>query len=774
MSEPQENGVEFSLGDLFSTLQRRKWVITQAFVFVTIIGAVTASLSPSIYQTGAKLLVETPGNMVLMTNVSGGGSTPLSPLMLLRQRQSLETQLAILRSNEFHKRIQSRVGAAEPASLTFAAEPETSIINVAAQSTDGKAAAAWCNAAVEEYVKLTGESNRGALTQTRTYLRKMRDESLKRLQKAEARLLEFTRRTKLLNNQDVTAEEAKRAADLQTQALNAKTELLSLESSIRSIKQRLAVEPEMISETKPVRNPEYDAIDREIGRLKADRAVALGKFQPESATIKDFDEQIASLEQAKVGKEPFVQETTKVPNTRVEGLRTKLGELELSRSSQLVVVNSLKTSSTEKSARIDQFAPWQVEQARIEREKDQSQKAYLDYNDKLRELDLTNEMVVASAQVMESAAVPAGPVGPQRAQQVALSMVMGLLLGVGFAFLQEFLDDRVNTSDDIERIASLATLGIVPTIPDENNRLLIGQDAFSPITESYRALRTSIQYSYVDHKVNAIAVTSAHPGEGKSVTSANLAIAMALQGKRVILVDADLRRPSVHRMFRVEAEPGLTSVLADEISLEDALHSTAIEGFKVLTAGPLPPNPPELLNSQAMLDLLERFKEYADLVVFDTPPTIPVTDSQVVASHVDGVILVVEAGQSRKATLKHARDLLERTHGRLLGVVLNKIDQSAKGYYYHYYQRGGYRKYRKYGKSYGYGQGYGYGKGQYGYGEYGYGQYGYGQYGYGYSGSRHKLGVSPNEELQAAGVPAVSDEAETDKRRLPERLRDWE
>jgi capsular exopolysaccharide synthesis family protein len=661
------------------------------------------------------------------------------------------------------------------AALGFASEPETNIISVSAQGTEAKAVASWCNAAVDEYVKLTGDSNRGALTQTRTYLRKMRDESLSRLQKAEKELLAFTRRTEMLDNKDVTAEEANRTAELQTQALRARTDLLSLKSSIGDYKRRLALEPEMVTETKAVRNLVYDAMDREIGRLKADRAVALGSFQPTSTTITNLDEQIASLEEAKQGKEPFTQETTKSPNPRLEGLRAKLSDLELSLSAQQVLVDSLQTTSTQKTARLKQFAPWQVEQARIQREQESAQKAYLDYGDKLRELDLTNEMVMATAQVMESASVPAGPIGPQRTQQVVLSMVLGLLLGVGFAFLQEFLDDRVNTSDDIERVASLATLGIVPTIPDENNRLLIGQDAFSPITESYRALRTSVQYSYVDHKINAIAVTSAHPGEGKSVTSANLAIAMALQGKRVILVDADLRRPSVHRMFRVEAEPGLTSVLADEISLEDALHSTAIEGFKVLTSGPLPPNPPELLNSQAMMDLLERFKDHADLVVFDTPPTIPVTDSQVLASHVDGVILVCEAGQSRKATLKHARDLLERTHGRLLGVVLNKIDQSAKGYYYHYYQRGGYRKYGKKGGGKGYGQG-GYGQqgyGQYGYGQYGYGQYGYGQPGYGYSGTRHKLGVA-DEAPQHAGMPTSMEEPEVEKRRLPERLRDWE
>jgi capsular exopolysaccharide synthesis family protein len=267
-------------------------------------------------------------------------------------------------------------------------------------------------------------------------------------------------------------------------------------------------------------------------------------------------------------------------------------------------------------------------------------------------------------------------------------MVMGLMLGIGFAFLQEFLDDRVNTSEDIQRVVALPTLGMVPTIGESTNCLLIGQDAFSPVTESYRSLRTSVQYSALDKKVHLIGVTSAHPGEGKSVTSANLAIAMALQGKRVILVDADLRRPSTHRLFGVESEPGLTSVLAGELTLEEALRKTAIEDLHILTSGPLPPNPPELLNSQVMLDLMEELKTHADVIIFDTPPVVPVTDAQVLGSYLDGMILVVESGQARKAAVKHARELLDRTHVRILGVVLNKIDQSGKGYYYQYYHSG--------------------------------------------------------------------------------------
>lgn len=778
MAEQHEEAPEFSLNDVLGTLQRRKWVIIQAFVFVSIIGAVTASLSPSVYRASASLLVETPSNTVMINT----GSSSLSPLITLRQRQSMATQLMILQSGEFGRRVAQRVGGevGAVANLSYAAQPETSVITIGSESVDARAAARWANAAADEYVSLTAESNKGALVQTRSYLQKMRDESRKRLDTAERQLLDFKKKTQLINNDEAARDEANRVADLKTQAFQAQNELLSLDSNINGIKERLKKEPMMVPDVRINPNPEWEAINSKLAQLKAQRALDGQVFTPESETLRKLNEEIAGLEAAKDGKSAYTRETTEKPNPVIPTLQAQLSELELKRAAQSKLVAKLTATSGKEVSRVTQFAPWQVEEERIQRERDQAQKAYLDYNDRLRQLDVDAQVITATASVMEAAGVPPAPVGPQRMQQVLLSMVLGLLLGVGFAFLQEFLDDRVNTSEDIERVASLATLGTVPTIPDENNRLLIGQDAFSPITESYRALRTSVQYSYVDHKVNALAVTSAHPGEGKSVTSANLAIAMALQGKRVILVDADLRRPSVHRMFRVEAEPGLTSVLADEISLEDALHSTGIEGFKVLTAGPLPPNPPELLNSQAMLDLLERFKEHADLVVFDTPPTIPVTDSQVIASHVDGVVLVVEAGQSRKATLKHARDLLERTHGRLLGVVLNKIDQSAKGYYYHYYYRGGYRKYRKYGKGYsqgGYRNDYGqYGYGQYGYGQYDYGQYGYGGYrgGYGQYGSRHKLGISPDDDIRAVGMQAPPDEPDAEKRRLPERLRDWE
>jgi capsular exopolysaccharide synthesis family protein len=202
----------------------------------------------------------------------------------------------------------------------------------------------------------------------------------------------------------------------------------------------------------------------------------------------------------------------------------------------------------------------------------------------------------------------------------------------------------------------------------------------------------------------------------------------------VILADADLRRPAVHRLFRVEAEPGLTSVLAGELSLSEVLRPTMVEGLQVLTSGPLPPNPPELLNSQSMLDLMEECKGLADVVIFDTPPVLPVTDASVPGTHLDGMVLVVEAGQARKAAVKHARELLDRTRVRILGVVLNKVDQNGKGYY----------------------------------------RYAHGSYagGYGYSGGYAPLGHTAGTGV--AGQPVATGAGRDGNRELPDRLRDWE
>jgi capsular exopolysaccharide synthesis family protein len=234
----------------------------------------------------------------------------------------------------------------------------------------------------------------------------------------------------------------------------------------------------------------------------------------------------------------------------------------------------------------------------------------------------------------------------------------------------------------------LPVLGYIPVMADDQLRLMSEMPAQSLFSESYRGLRSSISFAAVDEPIKTLAVTSSTQGEGKSLTSVNLAIAMALDRRRVILVDADLRRPSLHRLLGLTQTPGLSDLLVDRVPVEDALQRTEIDGLHVIASGPRPPDPAELLNSARMSELIKQLCGMAEVVIFDTPPCLPVTDAQVLATKVNGVLLVLEVGESKKAALRHAKGLLDHARARTLGLVFNKIGQGASQSYYHYYTSG--------------------------------------------------------------------------------------
>lgn len=206
----------------------------------------------------------------------------------------------------------------------------------------------------------------------------------------------------------------------------------------------------------------------------------------------------------------------------------------------------------------------------------------------------------------------------------------------------------------------------------------------SYITEQYRLLKNNIQFSSVDKEIKTIVVTSPEPADGKTTTSANLSIVLAQQGKRVILVDSDLRKPSVHYSFNISNLHGLTNVLTREISLENAILKTHIHNLEVLTSGPIPPNPSELLESKAMELLIYQLHSGFDYVVFDTPPILAVSDSQILANKCEGVIMVVSSGKTRKDAALKSKNILLQANARLIGVVMNGIEQKRREDYYQY------------------------------------------------------------------------------------------
>jgi capsular exopolysaccharide synthesis family protein len=206
----------------------------------------------------------------------------------------------------------------------------------------------------------------------------------------------------------------------------------------------------------------------------------------------------------------------------------------------------------------------------------------------------------------------------------------------------------------------------------------------SPISEQYRTIRTNVEFASVDQKLSTLLVTSSGPSEGKSSTTANLSVVFAQQGKRVLLIDGDLRKPTVHYTFKLDNRIGLSTVLVGEKALEETVKETDVPNLDILTCGPIPPNPSELLGSKAMKQMLQLAQETYDVIVFDTPPVLAVTDAQILANICDGSIIVARSEQTEYEAIQKAKELLEPAHAKLLGIVLNDVEQKKSNTYYYY------------------------------------------------------------------------------------------
>lgn len=290
--------------------------------------------------------------------------------------------------------------------------------------------------------------------------------------------------------------------------------------------------------------------------------------------------------------------------------------------------------------------------------------------------------------VVEPAQVDRTPVRPQVRLNTLLAGVVGLCLAMGFIFLLEYLDNTLKSADDLSRSLGSIVLGTVGRIEGENyrDRVIAFQDPFSPVSEACRMIRSNIQFMSVDRPAKTILVTSPAPMEGKSTMAANLGVVMAQAGLKTIIVDADLRRPVQHQIFQVANLGGLTDLLrSPELEINSHLRNTNVQNLQLITCGDLPPNPSELLGSQRMEQLLANLKELVDIVILDSPPAVAVTDAAVLSNRVDGVVLVTQAGQTRRDVAKRAVLNLQQAGANLLGAVLNRVSKQEGGYYYSQY-----------------------------------------------------------------------------------------
>jgi capsular exopolysaccharide synthesis family protein len=336
--------------------------------------------------------------------------------------------------------------------------------------------------------------------------------------------------------------------------------------------------------------------------------------------------------------------------------------------------------------------------------------------ERLHEVNLTGDYAKTNVEVADAAQVPKEAVSPRKGRDAALSLLLGLFLGVGLAFVTEYMDDTVKTPEDMESKAGLPVLGFVPAIRGsdgsaskkfgDRGRISVMEPA-SSVTEAYRGIRTSLFFSAPAEETRVLVVTSGGAGDGKTTTAANLAIVIGQSGKRVLLIDADCRRPRMHDIFGLSNETGLSSVLVGGVTLQDAVQQPLdeqgkpVEAVDVLVAGPKTPNPAELLGSAAMRTLLAQARQQYDQVLIDTPPVLFVADACILAAASDGVVLVVKSAKNTRSLARRTREQLEGVNAHVLGGVLNDVRLTRLGYHYSDYHHYGYSRYYKdYAKAY--------------------------------------------------------------------------
>jgi tyrosine-protein kinase len=354
-------------------------------------------------------------------------------------------------------------------------------------------------------------------------------------------------------------------------------------------------------------------------------------------------------------------------------------------------VNVLQSQINALDTQVQNAPPSQRDE--VEQSVSQRRNSLLDqqsgFRETLDQLQVRIALTSGGASVVTPAARPKTPVEPRPLRTGGLGLALGLVVGIGLAFLFENLDDRVRTKADFERATDdLPVLGLIPSFERDQLPITLAQPR-SAAAEAYRTLRTSVQFLSIDSPKRLIQVTSPKPSEGKTTTTANLGLALAYAGVRVCIVDCDLRRPCLADAFRVDPTIGFTSVLLGTTSLDNALGASESWGphLTILPAGPVPPNPSELLSSPRVQKLFELLTQMFDVVLVDTPPTLPVSDALVASRLVDAVLLVGNAGSTTRKEVQHALELLRNVGAPVVGTVLNGLgpgDKAQAGYGYGY------------------------------------------------------------------------------------------
>ena len=587
------------------------------------------------------------------------------------------------RSGVSEMRDESRVINAYLGSLSSTPVPDSRLVDIVFTSVDPRLAAALANGHAQAVVEQNIEFKFLASKDASNWLGERLAEQRTAVEAAEVGLHRYRQKRGAVSFEDREDITVQRLTELNAAATRAKTELIAKEAEYRQLE--AASSDRAALDTLPViaSNGFIQQLKGELAALESQRAELaenLGARHPDMIKVETS---------ILIARARLVSETNKiVQSVRNEFLAAQAQERSLARELDNQKVQALAMNEMG------------IEYSVLLREAESTRQVYDRLLQRARETEVSTELRNSSIRIMDEAEVPRGPVSPNTLRAILLAVLFGGGLGVSLAFFLEYLDNRIKTPEEVKSRLGLASLGLIPTVNAKALRTagtgipLMNNGVPPHFAEAFRKVRTGVIFSSADDK-RSFVITSTGPGEGKSVVTTNLGISLAQAQQRVLLIDADMRRPSLHHAFGLDQEPGLSDLLCNQAQVTDVIRETPVPRLWVTPAGTLPPNPAELLGSNQFRKLLASLARLAhfDWVLLDSPPVMAVTDASLVANVARGVIFVVGAEMTSRHAAQQAVEGLEAAGARFAGAVLNRVDLDRNGYYYSRYYRPQYQQY---------------------------------------------------------------------------------
>lgn len=560
--------------------------------------------------------------------------------------------------------------------LTISPVKNSRLVGIHYDSPDPKLAAEIVNGVAKNFIDLSLERRLKASSYAKTFLSEQIKQVRANLEDSESRLTQYAKERDIVDLEKKMKIYMDELNGLNTKIIDAQSGRIKAEADFREMRAGKGGGFKAVMDSKVIE--EYK---KTLAQLEAEYQQKLGVFKPAYPEMVQLKSRIDTLKgkvDEEVGKiQSSIQSEYQSATRQEASIKARMSELQNE-------ILDLKSRT--------------ADYLTLQRDVDTNRELYNGLVQRVKEVGVASGIGENNISIVDAGEVPLAPIKPKKTLNVALGIILGLFAGIGLAFLFEFLDDTVKSSQDVEKISGLATLGIIPLIDLEAEGIkavgmMSSEQPKSAFAEAYRSCRTALSFSTSKGAPKLLHITSSAANEGKTSTAMNLAIAFGQTGGSVLLIDSDLRNPSLHKEFFVPNYEGLTNYLIGEKDPFELPMETNLSNVSLIVAGPIPPNPAELLSTGRMMEFLDMATQKYDYVIVDGPPVLGLADALVLANMVKATLLVVNAGVTRKAALEGALKRLRSARSNILGTVLSKYGQGAGGYGYDYHYSYNYYNY---------------------------------------------------------------------------------